>query len=436
MNLLRVDPGVGDEAVPDIEVLIKEARRRQRLRRVRMATVVLALLGLGFGIGMGFFGNDGGGGRADTGAGDGGAGGAPSSERLSTSRVISAALPTLAGYQLSVEHGEIAVNRASGWTQDGCHTRLLSPRTLRVTAVDQRCAGPPTLPRGLTVDERAAGDEIRVIARNPVTGRTKLSPVLMTLDNWNWAHSGAVRGGGAFWIYRLGPFGHTSALLEVSAATGALLHRFRVPAGEDPFMVVDADGFWITQSAYGGSSCARVCTLWHVAPGSDRLVAERRLGVRTQWLVASGDSIYADVLANAGHYGFSQTIWRLDGTSARVAYRTQATLLPSTDFGTATGYVVTGNPRDGFFTLTQLGRGRTPTEGGDCDTSAPIRLVRIDPATGSQSYVATLPPDDAGPALDCHIHRDQAVLYDGAFYVLTGQSDGVPAYSQVVRLPT
>jgi hypothetical protein len=429
-----VDPDVRDPPVPEIEVLIKQARRRQRRRQARVAAMLLALVGFGLGIGFGFFGNGGGGGRPTERAGDAGAGGASSATNLATARVIASASFATARYELSVQRGKIAVTHASGWPGLAC--RLLSARTLRMVAVDRRCAVPSNLPRGIVVDDRALGDEIKVRVRNPATGKTKRSPTLMTLQNWNWAHSGAVQGDGAYWIYELGPFGHRSSLIEVSASAGKVVERFSVPAGEDPFMAVDADGFWITQSGYGGSSCARSCTLWHVAPGSDRLVAQRSLGARTQWLIASGHSIYADVLASVRHHGFTQTIWRLAGGAARVAYRTPATLLPSTDFGIDTGYVVTGNPREGFFTMTQLGRGRTPDGVGDCDTAAPIRLVRIDPATGAQSYVATLPRRDAGAALDCHLYGYQAVLDDGAFYVLAGQVNNYPDYTQVVRLPT
>lgn len=432
--MTQVDPEVRDVPVPQIEVLIKEARRRQRRRQARAAVALLALVGLGFGVGMGFFGSGGGGGLVRRGGGHGaGAGGAPAADSGVGGVIVSASFAP-ARYELSLRHRQIAVNSEFGWPQHGC--RLLSPRTLRVVAVDARCAGPSDLPRGVVVDDRALGDEIKVSVRNPVTGKTELSPTLMTLLNWDWAHSGAVEGDGAYWIYELGPFGHRSSLLEVSASAGRVIERFRVPAGEDPFMAVDADGFWITQSGYGGSSCVRSCTLWHVAPGSDRLVAQRSLGARTQWLIASRHSIYADVLASVRPYGFAQTIWRLDGSGARVAYRTPATLLPSTDFGSDTGYVVTGNPREGFFTMTQLGRGRTPDGVGDCDTAAPIRLIRIDPATGAQSYVATLPRRGTGAALDCHLESYQAVLDDGAFYVLAGQVSGRPEYTRVVRLPT
>jgi hypothetical protein len=262
----------------------------------------------------------------------------------------------------------------------------------------------------------------------------------MTLPNWDWAHSGVAVGDGELWIYGLSGYESASSVLEVSDTTGRLVHRFAIPAGPDPFMLVDADGLWISQSAWGGSSCATVCSLWHLAPGSNRLVMARTLGARTQWLTASGHSVYADVLTTVPGVGFSQTIWRLDGRQARVAYMTPARLLPSPDFTSLTGYVVVGNATAGYFTISQLGNGTTPDGIGNCDAAAPIRVVRIDPATGRQGYIATLPRSVAGGDLDCHLSADypnQSVFDAGSLYLLAGQSnliDGSPAYRRVVRV--
>jgi hypothetical protein len=262
----------------------------------------------------------------------------------------------------------------------------------------------------------------------------------MTLPNWDWAHSAVAMGDGELWIYGLSGHESASTLLEVSVKDGTLVHRFAVPAGPDPFMVLDADGFWISQSAWGGDSCTPLCTLWHVAPGSNGLVGVRTLGVRTQWLMASGQSIYADVLTRVPAVGFTQTIWRLDGPRAHAAYTAPATLLPSTDFTSGTGYVVVGNSTAGYFTISQLGNGTTPDAVGGCDTAAPLRIVRIDPATGRQAYIATLPREQAGSDLDCHLSADypnQAVFDAGSLYLLAGQSsliDGNPAYQRVVRV--
>jgi hypothetical protein len=383
----------------------------------RRLAVALVLLAVAFGVSV---------------AADGLAAGA--SSRTGSARVLASALLPPYAYQLAVEDGRIAVIGAEG---GACETRLLDPATLRVDSIVRRCSisatTSPSAPK-LVVVFRPSGDAIRVATTSPVTHRVTVGPTLMTLQNWDWNHSGFARGEGELWIYGLD--GSASTLLEVSASSGKLVHRFAVAAGPDPFIVVDTDGFWITESAWGGSSCATACTLWHVAPGSNRLVAALTLGVRTQWLMASGHSIYADVLTNVPG-GWRQTIWRLDGSQAHIAYMTPATLLPSTDFAPLTGYVVVGNATQGYFTITQLGNGTTPAGIGDCDTAAPVRVVRIDPVTGRQSYLATLPRNLAGTDLDCHLSAHQAVLDAGSLYLLAGESSvppGNPGYQRVVQV--
>jgi hypothetical protein len=136
----------------------------------------------------------------------------------------------------------------------------------------------------LVVDFKGLGDEIHVATTNPVTYQTGVGPLLMTMQSWGWAHSGVTSGDGAVWISGL----DTKTLLEVSTTTGRVIHRWPVDAGADPWMSVDADGFWMTEGVWDGSFCGTTCTLWHVAPGSGRLVAVRQLGLGTQWFMASG----------------------------------------------------------------------------------------------------------------------------------------------------
>lgn len=61
-------------------------------------------------------------------------------------------------------------------------------------------------------------------------------------------------------------------------------------------------------------------------------------------------------------------------------------------------------------------------------------MVGIDPATGEQRYVATLPPGVAGSGLDCHLSAGQAVFYRGSLYLLAGQWNVLPDYQRVVRV--
>jgi hypothetical protein len=350
-----------------------------------------------------------------------------SSSTPKTGTVTASALMSPAEDEIFIDNGLVAVTSGFG---NLCTTKLLNATSLEVVRTVDSCPDEGTN-ENLVVDEGRLGLEVHVMATNTRTP----GPLLMTIQNWSWAHSSVAEGDGAVWIYGLSGSSGPSTLLDVSSATGRVRHRFSVEAGASPYLFVDDDGLWITPSAWGGSSCSGSCTLWRVSPGSDRLVPVRQLSVRTQWLMASGHSIYADVLTTITG-GWQQTIWRLDGPDAVVAYKTPATALPSTDFAPLTGYVVVGNAQQGYFTLTQLGQGTTPAGTGDCDTSAPIRVVRIDPATGRQSYVATIPRSIAGSQLDCHLVERQGLFYDGAFYVLAGQWSQIPNYQRVVRVAT
>jgi hypothetical protein len=262
--------------------------------------------------------------------------------------------------------------------------------------------------------------------------------VLLTLQNWDWNHSEVAKGNGVVWIYGLNGLGKHSELVEASATTGGALHRFAVDAGADPYLFVDADGLWLTEGIWGGQPfCSGTCRLWHVAPGSGRLMAVRNLSVGTQWLVAFGHSIWADVLSGTpgGPIALEQTIWRLDGPSAEVVFERSAHLLPS-DIFAGTGYVVDGNPQLGLFTLSQDGPSGTPRAIGDCDTKVPMRLVRIDPTTGRQSYVANLPGAVVGTGLDCHLVASQGLVVEDGFYFLADPTGppGTNQYTEVVRV--
>jgi len=347
-------------------------------------------------------------------------------------RVTASAWLPPASYSLSFEDDLVALNGGQG---KGCPTTLLNSVTLRVVRSTNTCAQ-SAAPGQIVVDFGTLGNEIRLEVEDPVTHRLHPGPVLLTLQNWDWNHSEVAKGNGVVWIYGLNGLGKHSELVEASATTGRALHRFAVEAAPDPYSFVDADGLWLTEGIWGGQFCPSACPLWHVAPGSGRLVAVRNLGVGTQWLVSFGHSIWADVLSGVpgGLTALKQTIWRLDGPRAQLVFEQPAHLLPSDIFG-GTGYVVEGDPQLGFFTLSQDGPSGTPRAIGTCDTQVPMRVVRIDPTTGRQSYVAALPIGLAGTGLDCHLITSQGLVADGAFYFLadpTGPGDN--QYSRVVRV--
>ena len=145
----------------------------------------------------------------------------------------------------------------------GCTSARINPLTLAARAVPGSCSGSnsvqvDTLPGApevrLRVGFQARGDTIQVERLDPATHRFVVGPVLMTLQNWGWIHSGGVAVGGvSIWIYG-GP-----QLLELSVRSGALEHRFVVHAGFDPLLVAGSTGAWITPGVFGGSECNSLC---------------------------------------------------------------------------------------------------------------------------------------------------------------------------------
>lgn len=331
-------------------------------------------------------------------------------------------------YRLSVEHGDIALSGGPG--ADDCAAQLFDPASLRSVRTLGSCPTGASSRGSLIV--RYVGMEValHVEVKNARTGSAAAGPLVMTLSSWGWSHSGVATGDGSVWIFGL----DSKTLVRASTKTGRVENRWHVNVGADPWMAVDADGFWMTSGVWGGEPfCPGTCGLWHVAPGSNQLTVARRLSDGTEWFSASGHSLYLDELRSV-RGGYQQSMWRLAGPDATVAYRTPATLLPAPDFG-GTGYAVVGDPHLGFFTLSQLGAGGTPTGIGDCDASAPMRIVRIDPGTGRESYVATLPELDDGNVPECDVQGPgQALIYRSALYLLSDPTAPGVEFGSLVRV--
>jgi hypothetical protein len=321
---------------------------------------------------------------------------------------------------------------------EGCTSARVNPVTLEVRAVHVSCSGATsvqidTLPGApevrLRVSFQARGDTIQVEHLEPATHRFVVGPVLMTLQNWGWIHStGAVVGGGSIWIY-VG-----SQLLELSARSGALEHRFVVQAGIDPLLVAGSTGAWIAPGVFGGSECNSTCRLYHVAPGASQVtVAMSAPGLGDEWLTLFGDTVVVDVVSRTS-VGYLQRLKGLDAASGRTIFDTPARVLPGPTFA-GYGYLVVSSSI-GLLTLSELRpRGRTPTT-VSCANGAPVEVVRIDPTTGAQSELAVLP--ERAVRRDCStvpLIAGQAVVYDDALYFLSEPtSEAQVLLSRLVRV--
>ena len=60
--------------------------------------------------------------------------------------------------------------------------------------------------------------------------------------------------------------------------------------------------------------------------------------------------------------------------------------------------------------------------------------MRIDPVTGKQSYVASVPSKDVGSQFDCHLYSYQSAFGDGALYFLSDSQEPGIQYGLLVRV--
>ena len=338
----------------------------------------------------------------------------------------------------------IVVDAGELLLQHGCTGTLVRPADLRVLGQTGSCSsgnvpdvskinGAPRL--RLRVSFQARGDTIQV-EHLDVANRFVVGPVLMTLQNWSWNHSaGPVAGGGSVWIYGLGSRS-PGQLVEVSATTGALVHRFRVTLGEDPLLAADATGVWMTEGVWGGPQCSSTCVLDHIAPDSSKLVVVRRApGEGDEWLMLSGGRVYLDIVRRV-RAGDEQSVIGLDEDTGGVFFDTPARFLPGPTFAGA-GYSVIGSAATGFFTLAELRPGASTPSTVGCVNGAPVELVRIDPDTGVQSEVFTFPASLV--QRDCSnvpLTPWQALSYGHALYLLVNSTSfGAGPYSQLIRVP-
>lgn len=279
------------------------------------------------------------------------------------------------------------------------------------------------------------GYQLRAVITEP-SGKTTNGPVLTALQLWDWAAGPPTFGGGYIWAYYLGAKPGPQ-LFQISATTGRLVRRIALSAGTEPFLAYNDYGLWVAESGWGGPGCTAACPLWHVPPGADRASVALRAGVADQWFEASGTSVFADVLTRLPALaGYHQAIWRLDGNSAHVTYKAPATLLPAPDFAIGTGYTAVGNAWAGLYTLSSVSQAGTPSEVGECSPGAPLRVVRLSPATGGQSVIAVLPRGVVPQSCsNDYLVEHQAVIVGNAMYLLEGpeSSFGGP-YSYLVRV--
>jgi hypothetical protein len=385
---------------PDAGV-IDDARARQRRHCAAVVLVALAVAALGGWLAAGGVGGDRGAGAARAGHHSTPAG-APSSRGAPV--VVSRALPSSVDYFTLASYGSTML-LLSGVENSGkrCVWTLVSVRTLRVVSSRRASCVAPALATEpfapVSVERADLTAAVRVARPNRDPKRVALGPIVMVHNDVSdtaleWAY-----GAGLLWIYDVAAIdpdaaaGHQSRrnphaeVVEISLVTGRVVRIVRTPRLGRPFAVADDDGLWLVASpetaVSPGAGGGRTYLL---APGARRLRVVNRAGYAAAWALASGHTLWEDLLSSHGRGAPRQVLWRLHGASgdAHAVGRLRAAAreyVPALDFSQA------------LWTL------RSIPDPGTTTSCTRQQVVAIDATNAAGHVVATLhrPLDDCFP---------------------------------------
>jgi hypothetical protein len=266
-----------------------------------------------------------------------------------------------------------------------------------------------------TVDGYPDSDNatIAIASRDSGTGEVTDGPVVMTYGNYSDTRPLTTYGGGWLWIYDVDTT-QGAEVLQVSASTGQVEDTIPMPRIYRPILAATDDGLWIGTSIEGvggsGPGYGPPSALYFVSPGSDRpftVVSETTLPAC--WLVADGESLWAGMATAVNTACSKQTIWHFMGSDLQPVSEVPliGDDLPADGLGS---YSVVGNTSDGLWTATF----------NQSDNA--VEVVRIDPDSGAETEVATVPVSGAGgwPNFSSPLGQlgIEAVVVDGSLYLL------------------
>jgi hypothetical protein len=191
-------------------------------------------------------------------------------------------------------------------------------------------------------------------------------------------------------------------------------------------MAANDAGLWIGNSIEGGvcSGCSPPSALYYLAPGSNKaVVAIPDITLVVCWLLGSEDHLWAGMGSEQSGCT-KETIWRLDGTDFRPVFQ-----VPDQGYDP---FNVVGDESDGLWTMKWT---NPPT--GDSSSPSPQEIVGINPDTGGEKVVATLPPIAVPLGAEVEgLGQGQAAVLDGSLYLLEPPFElrGYLGYSTLVRV--
>jgi hypothetical protein len=429
------------------EALIREARRRGRGRRSIWLAVIVLVAGGGIAIGYRASGS----GRehvSGVGQGSGQPVGAatfkPGVATLNLSRGDKYSEITVVGGRILL-YG--STSKSAVTVANTCFSASVDPETLALS--DERsgnCANPvlqghqvlPVFAIDKNLPSPSGGPTAVVRIAHVALQRPgyALGPVVMTFPALAPGDSKPtwIYGGGDLWLYEWDNPGGID-LMRISATTGDVLQRIRVPHVWHAILAYNNDGLWIAPS---GQTAGPPHVLYRVAPGGTKATAVfhfARDGF-AGWIVGSGD----DLWVGARSYPVPGVVWMLRGPQGTPGWHVRETSKIDQVFETLGDSGMVGNESDGLWAAPPTRYNRQ-------------RVVRIDPISGEVSTEATLKAKYlvVGPAKHLVVGPNnylylspltswRGVTFAGSFFVLDppapvpGTSNKLGGFSALYRI--
>lgn len=274
-------------------------------------------------------------------------------------------------------------------TSSRCSLAVVIPSTLALSDVRHgSCADPAVFGRSvipaISIDKdlpaRSGGASAVVRIAHVTAGSPGyvLGPIVMTFPALAYGQTQPswIYGDGDLWLY---DWVNRFDLLRVSATTGAVLQRLRIPKIQTPLLAFNHDGLWI--APYGESSGP----LYRLAPGATKVSAVFDLGSEgfAWWLVASGNSVWLD--AQPRPVTRVSTIWHLRGPNANPLWHEAVSPILQSEIDGVTGPSATVGNNAGLWTVAFRASGTQ-------------QVIRIGPSTGKLAIEAALRPQAVGPS--------------------------------------
>lgn len=297
-----------------------------------------------------------------------------------------------------------------------CYSASLDPSSLALgdertgSCADPALQGRQVLPvfaidTDLPASSGGPSAVVRIAHVVPDSPGYSLGHVVMSFPAWAWGGSAPtwIYGGGDVWLYEWDNPGGVD-LMRISATTGAVLQRLRVPKIWHAIMAYNDDGLWIAPSGQTSSPEA----LYLVAPGAAhaRAVLHFPDDGFAKWIVGSGDALWLN--AQPRPVSDVGVVWMLRGPRTKPVWDVTESPRLFQVFETLGGSGMVGDAAEGLWAA--------PPTAYDKQ-----QVVRVDARSGTLTVEATWKTGYPGSAKNLNmspLFSWDGVTLAGSFFLL------------------